>query len=166
MQSLSISIRLDGRRLCKATFKLLQLDSGLGSGWATQQHDYKVTVSVSCLPASSHRPTERWTSIPVWGQECSGAGFHPGWLCTLGHSSFPLCWLVFQFLLMNSIHTAWCCLYHASLWGWYWPGKLLGHQTTEMCFFAFATPPCRPDWWIAAEMVVLLEGSLLSTEEG
>ena len=28
-----------------------------------------------------------------------------------------------------------------------------------------ATLPYRPDWWIAAEMVVLQQGSLLSTEE-
>ena len=31
--------------------------------------------------------------------------------------------------------------------------------------FRLATLPYRPDWWIAAEMVVLLEGSPLSTEE-
>ena len=31
--------------------------------------------------------------------------------------------------------------------------------------FRPATLPYRPDWWIAAEMVVLLEGSPLSTEE-
>ena len=31
--------------------------------------------------------------------------------------------------------------------------------------FHLATLPYRPDWWIAAEMVVLLEGSPLSTEE-
>ncbi|KAI3354752.1 hypothetical protein L3Q82_004519 [Scortum barcoo] len=30
--------------------------------------------------------------------------------------------------------------------------------------FRLATLPYRPDWWIAAEMVVLLEGSPLSTE--
>ena len=31
--------------------------------------------------------------------------------------------------------------------------------------FHLATLPYRPDWWIAAEMVVLLEGSPVSTEE-
>jgi len=31
--------------------------------------------------------------------------------------------------------------------------------------FRLATLPYRPDWWIAAEMVVLLEGSPLSTEK-
>ena len=31
--------------------------------------------------------------------------------------------------------------------------------------FSLATLPYRSDWWIAAEMVVLLEGSPLSTEE-
>ena len=31
--------------------------------------------------------------------------------------------------------------------------------------FHLATLPYRPDWWIAAEMVVLLEGCPLSTEE-
>ena len=64
----------------------------------------------------------------------------------------------------------------------------LSHQTREFCFswsesfrcilanstamclllrsgFRLATLPYRPDWWIAAEMVVLLEGSPLSTEE-
>ena len=39
-----------------------------------------------------------------------------------------------------------------------------------MCFllrsgFRLATLPYRPDWWSAAEMVVLLEGSPLSTEQ-
>ena len=31
--------------------------------------------------------------------------------------------------------------------------------------FRLATLPYRSDWWSAAEMVVLLEGSLISTEE-
>ena len=31
--------------------------------------------------------------------------------------------------------------------------------------FRLATLPLRPDWWSAAEMVVLLEGSPISTEE-
>jgi hypothetical protein len=31
--------------------------------------------------------------------------------------------------------------------------------------FRLATLPYRPDWWSAAEMVVLLEGSPISTEE-
>ena len=31
--------------------------------------------------------------------------------------------------------------------------------------FRLATLPQRPDWWSAAEMVVLLEGSPISTEE-
>ena len=56
---------------------------------------------------------ERLTVDPVWGQERSGAG--PGCLCTLLHSSFPLSWLVSQFLLLKNIPTAWCCYHHASL---------------------------------------------------
>ena len=48
------------------------------------------------------------------GQERSGAGFHPECLCTLLHSSFPLSWLVSQFLPLKNIPTAWCC-HHASL---------------------------------------------------
>jgi hypothetical protein len=31
--------------------------------------------------------------------------------------------------------------------------------------FFLATLPQRPDWWSAAEMVVLLKGSPISTEE-
>ena len=31
--------------------------------------------------------------------------------------------------------------------------------------FRLDTLPYRPDWWIAAEMVVLLEGASLSTEQ-
>ena len=31
--------------------------------------------------------------------------------------------------------------------------------------FLLATLPQRPDWWSAVEMVVLLEGSSISTEE-
>ncbi|KAK6306788.1 hypothetical protein J4Q44_G00237130 [Coregonus suidteri] len=34
-----------------------------------------------------------------------------------------------------------------------------------MSGFCLATLPYRPDWWSAAEMVVLLEGSPISTEE-
>uniref|UniRef100_A0A8C4TRY5 FERM and PDZ domain containing 2 n=1 Tax=Erpetoichthys calabaricus TaxID=27687 RepID=A0A8C4TRY5_ERPCA len=42
---------------------------------------------------------------------------------------------------------------------WQTPGGLLRSG------YRLATLPFRPDWWIAAEMVVLLEGSPLSTED-
>lgn len=56
---------------------------------------------------------------PVWGQQRSGAGFHPGHLCTSRHSSFPLSGLVSQFLPLSlplkNIPREWCCCHYASL---------------------------------------------------
>ena len=48
------------------------------------------------------------------------------------------------------------------------PKSSLSHQTREFCFSWSESPSGAfwPYWWIAAEMVVLLEGSPLSTEEG
>ena len=98
-------------------------------------------------------------SPPVWGPECSGAGFHQGSLCTLLRSSFPRSWLVSQSLPLKNIPTAWCCHHRASPWGWYWPGaerRLVSsihdawhsgqrvqswfHQTRESCFSLSESP--------------------------
>lgn len=56
-----------------------------------------------------------WIVAPIWGQERSGAGFHPGCLGTLLHSSFPPFCLVFHFLLLQNIPIVWFCHHHASL---------------------------------------------------
>ena len=98
-----------------------QSDSSLGSGWATQGHSQScpeapslISWYLSCLLRVVVLLKDE-PSPSVWGQEHSGAGFHPGCLCTLLHSYFPLSWLVSQFLSLKNIPTAWCCHHHASL---------------------------------------------------
>ena len=79
--------------------------------------------------------------LEVRGPERSGAGFHQGSLCIL----VPMVWK-FLGAFWQTPNGLSCAFYWivASIWPLY-------HK--------------RPDWWSAAEMVVLLEGSPISTEE-
>ena len=51
------------------------------SGWATQGHSEtcpEATPALSWLCAYDRCSVGKWTFAPVWGPECSGAGFHQG----------------------------------------------------------------------------------------
>lgn len=78
-------------------------DSSLGHSRTITELPWNHSL-VSWLCAQGCCPAERWPVVPVWGQDCSGAGLHPGCLCTLLHSSFPLSWLVSQFRYAASQH--------------------------------------------------------------
>ena len=122
LQHLSSSIRLDGKRRCTAIFRSLQrcsigFKSGLWLGHSrtftelSWSHSFDILAvclgSLSCWKMN-RRPSLRSRALleQVFIQDVS---VH----CL--HSSFPLSWLVSQFLPLKNIPTAWCCHHHASL---------------------------------------------------
>ena len=121
LKILSSSVRLGGECCCTAIFRSLQrlesligFKSGLWLGHSRTFRDlswsHSCVVLVVCLGLSCWR----WTFAPVWGPECSGAGFHQGSLCTLLRSSLPRSWLVSRSLPLKNIPTAWCCHHRGS----------------------------------------------------
>lgn len=93
----------------------------------------KAPALISWLCAYGHCPAEGWTITTAWGQEHTGASFHPGCYCTMRHSSFTQSWQVSQFLPLTNDPTAWCHHHAKHIWHSRQRVQFLTHQTRKFC---------------------------------
>ncbi len=91
---LSSSVRLDGAdthfQVSPEIFDWVQVQALAGP----HKDIHSVVYKPLLLCASGHCPVGRWTFCPAWGSECSGLGFHQGYLYILVHWAFLLLWRV------------------------------------------------------------------------
>lgn len=132
LQIRSRSVRLDGECCCTAVFKFFHRCLMWSQSGLTLKGIHRLVPNLLLC----HLGCVLWIIVLLEGEpECSGAGFHPGCLCTWLHLYFPPSSLVSQFLLLKNIPTSWCSttvfhcrdgIYQMMSGAWFPPDLILG----------------------------------------